>query len=89
MESKMLKRVATVGTVAAGTVLVGVAPAFATTAPTPPDASATVTDAAGQLSNGVIDTFVEVLPYAIPVLLAFWGYGAVKGMIGARKKKPG
>jgi hypothetical protein len=80
-----IKRLGTVATVTAGTVLVGAGSAFA--APAPPDSGDAVVAAGDALSTGVIDTTVDLIPYAVPVLLLAWGFSVAKGMIGTRKKK--
>lgn len=53
--------------------------------PAPPAVGTTVQSAAGQLSNGLIDGFVDILPYTIPVLIVFTVVAYVWKMLSAKK----
>ena len=53
-----------------------------------PSVSDALTGAAGSLTTTFFTTFGEILPYAAAMLGLAWGFSTLKGMIGARKKKP-
>jgi hypothetical protein len=67
-----------------GTVMVG-APAFAVTPTGVPDPSVFLTNTADQLSNGLLTSTIAVLPYIIPLLIAFTIFARIKKWVGARK----
>lgn len=55
------------------------------TTPVVPDAGDAVNQAASDLGNGLVDGFVGVLPYVIPVLVLFTVLGYVWRMFATRK----
>jgi hypothetical protein len=66
--------------------LVSVPSAAHAAAPVPPSIGDTAQEAAGQLSNGLLDGFVAILPYVIPVLVTFTVVGYVWKMLSAKKR---
>lgn len=54
-------------------------------APAPPNIGDSVATTAGALSNGLVDGFIDILPYVIPVLVLFTVTGYVWKMLSARK----
>lgn len=82
--NKVAKRAALAITGAAGSVVALAGPTFAVTT-TPPDPTLVVPEIGGELSNGIVDGFTALLPFAIPVMVIFTVWAIAKRLVGAKK----
>jgi hypothetical protein len=66
-------------------VVTGAVAASATVDPPVPDAGAATKQAASDLSNGLMSGFVDILPYAIPLLVLFTVVGYVIAILRTKR----
>lgn len=52
---------------------------------TPPAVDTSIAEMGGALSNGVVDGFITLLPFAVPVLVIFTVWGIAKRVTGVKK----